>query len=139
MSELDERTATNLKSVYPDLVKIFLKARDLCALSNSPIPIITSSPRTAAEQKVLVARGASTTQHSRHLPDNNGHVFAIDVAFVIAGKLRWDWPLYKNFAAIMKQAADELDLPVEWGGDWKTFKDGPHFQLPWKSYPANKR
>ncbi|EHW5162789.1 TPA: M15 family metallopeptidase, partial [Escherichia coli] len=25
---------------------------------------------------------------------------------------------------------------VEWGGDWKTLKDGPHFQLPHGAYPA---
>ncbi|EGY9805794.1 M15 family metallopeptidase, partial [Escherichia coli] len=24
----------------------------------------------------------------------------------------------------------------EWGGDWKTLKDGPHFQLPHGAYPA---
>ncbi|MBB8438449.1 M15 family metallopeptidase, partial [Escherichia coli] len=24
----------------------------------------------------------------------------------------------------------------EWGGDWKTLKDGPHFQLPHGVYPA---
>jgi len=31
----------------------------------------------------------------------------------------------------------ELGVPVEWGGDWKTFKDGPHFQIPrdWKGRP----
>jgi peptidoglycan L-alanyl-D-glutamate endopeptidase CwlK len=30
----------------------------------------------------------------------------------------------------MKQAAYELNIKIEWGGDWKSFKDGPHFQLP---------
>ena len=38
-------------------------------------------------------------------------------------------------ADAMKQAAEELDVDLEWGGDWKTFKDGPHFQLSRKSYP----
>ncbi|HGC3467746.1 TPA: M15 family metallopeptidase, partial [Escherichia coli] len=23
----------------------------------------------------------------------------------------------------------ELGIAIEWGGDWKTLKDGPHFQL----------
>jgi peptidoglycan L-alanyl-D-glutamate endopeptidase CwlK len=36
----------------------------------------------------------------------------------------------------MKDAAEQLGIQLEWGGDWKTFKDGPHFQLPWKDYPA---
>ena len=48
--------------------------------------------------------------------------------------IRWDWPLYYKIADAVKQAAKELNVPIEWGGDWKTFKDGPHFQLPWGSY-----
>ncbi|WP_049613866.1 M15 family metallopeptidase, partial [Yersinia pekkanenii] len=30
----------------------------------------------------------------------------------------------------------DVGVPIEWGGDWKTLKDGPHFQLPHKEYPA---
>jgi len=29
-----------------------------------------------------------------------------------------------------------LRIPIEWGGDWKSFPDGPHYQLPRKEYPA---
>jgi peptidoglycan L-alanyl-D-glutamate endopeptidase CwlK len=36
----------------------------------------------------------------------------------------------------MKTAAAAEGVPVEWGGDWRSFFDGPHFQLPWASYPA---
>lgn len=129
---MDDRTERNLKSVHPDLVKIFRKA----AIGADPAPTVTSTPRTKKEQAALVAKGASTTMHSRHLPDAKGLVYAIDICFIIGGKMRWDWPLYKSFAARMKKAADELKLPVEWGGDWKTFKDGPHFQLPWAQYPG---
>jgi len=28
-----------------------------------------------------------------------------------------------------------VGVSVEWGGDWKSFKDGPHYQLPWAKYP----
>jgi peptidoglycan L-alanyl-D-glutamate endopeptidase CwlK len=38
----------------------------------------------------------------------------------------------------MKQAAKDVNVPIEWGGDWSAFKDGPHFQLPWVKYPGNK-
>ena len=31
--------------------------------------------------------------------------------------------------------AGGFGVPIEWGGDWRTFKDGPHFQLPKKEYP----
>lgn len=48
-------------------------------------------------------------------------------------------PLYYKIADAMKQAADELRIPIEWGGDWRTFKDGPHFQLPWAQYPEDEK
>jgi peptidoglycan L-alanyl-D-glutamate endopeptidase CwlK len=35
----------------------------------------------------------------------------------------------------MKQASKELDIPVDWGGDWESFKDGAHFQLSYSQYP----
>ena len=33
-------------------------------------------------------------------------------------------------------AAAAEKVAIEWGGDWKSFKDGPHFQLPWAKYPG---
>lgn len=48
-------------------------------------------------------------------------------------------PLYYKIADAMKQAADELRIPIEWGGDWRTFKDGPHFQLPGLNTQKTKR
>ncbi|MGA5902138.1 M15 family metallopeptidase, partial [Escherichia coli] len=37
--------------------------------------------------------------------------------------------LYEKIAQAFKQAAAELGTAIEWGGDCKTLKDGPHFQL----------
>jgi hypothetical protein len=49
--------------------------------------------------------------------------------------LSWDWNYFYPIADAMKQAAKELDVDLEWGGDWRSFPDGPHFQLSWESYP----
>jgi len=49
--------------------------------------------------------------------------------------VRWDWPLYHRLAAVIKAAAGEEKVPVEWGGDWRTSKDAPYWQLAWKHYP----
>ena len=35
----------------------------------------------------------------------------------------------------MKASADALGIDIEWGGDWESFKDWGHFQLPWDEYP----
>lgn len=123
---MDERSKNSLKGVHPDLVKIFTRAYALAEVK----PTVTEGLRTVARQRQLVAKGASQTMNSRHI---TGH--ALDVAFIVGKQVRWDWPLYKTFADVMKQAAKELGLPIEWGGDWKSFKDGPHFQLPHSKYP----
>ena len=41
-----------------------------------------------------------------------------------------DWASFKRLAEVMKESAARLEIPLEWGGDWTTLKDGPHFQLP---------
>lgn len=125
------RSEKNLKGVHPDLVRIYRRAVEISDLD----PVVTCGVRTVAEQKVLVAKGASRTMNSRHIPGRDGFSHAIDVAFIFGADLRWDGPLYKQFAGCMKQAARELKLPVTWGGDWASFRDGPHFELPRNLYP----
>lgn len=126
MKLLDARSLKRLEGVHPDLVKVVKLAFDL-----SPnVFIVTEGLRTLERQKQLLAAGASQTLRSRHL---TGH--AVDLAVKIGAEVRWDWPLYNGLAVVMKDAANRLEVPVEWGGDWKTFKDGPHFQLPWREYP----
>ncbi len=123
---LSARSLKALEGVHPDLVKVVTRAIDLSTLDF----VVTEGLRTIQKQKQLVAAGASQTMRSRHL---NGH--AVDLAALVGGKVRWDYPLYGKLAEAMKHAATELNIPIEWGGDWKSFKDGPHFQLPWGKYP----
>lgn len=133
---LDARSITRLQGVHPDLVAIAKRAAEITV---QPF-IITEGLRTLERQKKLVAAGASTTLRSRHL---TGHAFDVAAFIDMDGtgdytsgdNIRWDWPLYKTISIIIKDAAKELGLPIEWGGDWRTFKDGPHFQLPWREYP----
>jgi peptidoglycan L-alanyl-D-glutamate endopeptidase CwlK len=96
--------------------------------------IVTCGLRTLEEQKILKTKGASKTLRSRHL---TGH--AVDLACTIKGQVRWDWPLYDSLAKRMKAAAKAENVLLEWGGDWVSFKDGPHFQLPWKQYPGTTK
>jgi len=129
---MDQRSEKNLLGVHRDLYVIARLAAVICPIQFT----VTEGLRTIERQKALVAAGASKTMKSRHL---TGH--AIDLAAMVDfdndGDLdiRWDWPLYAKLADAMKQSAKTLTLPIEWGGDWATFKDGPHFQLPWKDYP----
>ena len=123
---LGKRSLERLEDVHPDLVEVVKTAIDITEVDFTVLEGLRSTER----QRKLVAKGASTTMNSRHL---TGH--AVDLGAWVGGTVRWDWPLYYKIADAMKQAASELDIPIEWGGDWKSFKDGPHFQLPWKDYP----
>lgn len=120
------RSLKNLEGVHPDLVKVVERALEISDIDF----MVTEGLRTKEKQKQLIEAGASWTMKSRHL---TGH--AVDLAAMIGREVRWDWPLYSKLAAAMTLAAGEVEVPIEWGGDWKV-KDGPHFQLPWKEYPA---
>jgi len=115
-----------LKKVHPDLQKVIRRAVELSDLDF----VVSEGLRTLERQKELKAIGASQTLNSRHL---TGH--AVDLAVVVGGKARWDWPLYDKLANYVKQAAKECKVPIVWGGDWLKFKDGPHFELDRKVYP----
>lgn len=131
--QLNARSEKNLVGVHPDLVKVVRKAAELTAVDF----IVVEGARSLERQRQLVAKGASQTLKSRHIPDSNrsGLSCAVDVAPVVGGQVRWDWPLYERLAVAMKMAAQDVGVPLEWGGDWRSFKDGPHFQLPWQTHP----
>jgi len=126
---LGARSLARLEGVHPDLVRIVKKA---AALSDLDFTVLEGL-RSVERQKQLVSQGASKTMNSRHI---TGH--AVDLAPMIAGEVRWDWPLYHKLAKIVKAAAADEKVPLQWGGDWRAFKDGPHWELPWKFYPKEK-
>jgi peptidoglycan L-alanyl-D-glutamate endopeptidase CwlK len=122
---LSQQSLNKLQGVHPDLVSVVK-----LAITKSPVDFtVIEGLRTLERQKELVAAGASRTLNSRHL---TGH--AVDLAAVVGKEVRWDWPLYSKLAAAMKDAALELKVSIQWGGDWKKFRDGPHFQLDPKRY-----
>lgn len=126
MYKLGPRSLMRLKGVHPDLVKVVQRAIEISTVDFT----VLEGRRDPARQKVLVESGASQTLNSRHI---TGH--AVDLGAWVDDQVDWSWPLYNQIAAAMKTAAKELNVPLEWGGDWRTFKDGPHFQLPRKAYP----
>ena len=123
---LSTRDLQRLQGVHPDLVRVIKTAAE-----RSPLVFtVLEGLRSEKRQRELVKQGASQTMNSRHL---TGH--AVDIAPLLGGKVSWDWPLYHRIAPIVKQAALEEGVPIEWGGDWRKFKDGPHWQLPFGRYP----
>lgn len=118
---LGATSKARLKGVHPSLVKVVEEA-----IKRTPIDFtVLEGLRTKERQKQLVAKGASKTMNSFHI---TGH--AVDIAPLVDGKVTWDWKYYNQLAPVIKQVAKELGVNITWGGDWKTFKDGPHWQVP---------
>ena len=128
---LSEKSLAKLSGAHPDLQKVIKRAAELSPIDFTILEVV----RTVARQKELVAKGASRTMRSRHLASADGKSRAVDIAPLDGGQVSWAWPLYHNLAPIIKQAAKELGVAIEWGGDWASFADGPHWQLSWKAYP----
>lgn len=135
MKHWDARSLRNLNGIHPDLRKVMDQA-----LQDAPFAfIVTEGLRTVARQRELVRIGASRTMNSRHI---TGH--AVDlVPFVdvnadgrVSTEEMYSWPLYHRLAPAIKAAAAKVGVAIVWGGDWRTFKDGPHWELDRRKYPA---
>lgn len=118
----DDRGRT--AGVSPDLLAIVTRAAEI-----SPIQFRVGESggrRDEATQRDLVARGASQTMNSRHLTGS-----ALDLIPVRPdGQADPNWVEgYDQIASAMRQAAQEMGVTgLEWGGDWKSFVDRPHWQ-----------
>lgn len=123
---LSKRSRDRMQGVHPALVGVIE-----AAIRTTPVDfMITEGMRTRERQAALVKAGASRTLNSRHL---TGH--AVDIAAMVDGKVRWDWPLYPRIAQAIKAAAKARGVALVWGGDWPRLRDGPHFELDRAVYP----
>jgi len=120
---LSQKSLRRLEGVNPALVQVVKRAIQI-----TPIDfIVVEGLRTKERQAYLVEKGASKTMNSRHLTGD-----AVDLAPIVNNKVSWDWKDFYPLAEAVKEAAKQVKVEVEWGGDWTSFKDGPHWQLPRK-------
>ena len=123
--KLGTRSLQNLSGVHPDMQAVVKKAIEITDVDFTVIEGIRNIDR----QRQLVKEGKSTTLNSRHI---TGH--AVDM---VPWPVDWeDLDRFETMAEAMKDAAEELDISIVWGGDWKSFYDAPHFELDRKVYPA---
>ena len=151
---LSAASRKELVRVHQALVSVVEKAAQLSVQEFA----VHDGVRTVDEQKQMVQKGAAQTLDSRHV---TGH--AVDLVPYINGKLRWEWPPIYLIADAMRMGAQELKIPLRWGGAWdvdftasveppadlvanyvsrrrkqglSAFIDGPHFELPRSRYPS---
>lgn len=118
LTAADER---KLVGVAPPLVAVVRRA----AFISPHKFVVLEGVRNLARQRKLLALGATQTLNSKHLSGR-----AVDIAPLDErGKVSWHWPHYHKLALYVKNAAADLKTPIQWGGDWRNFKDGPHWEL----------
>ena len=103
--------------------------------------IVTDGLRTAAQQRALFAQGRTRPgaivtnadgdfKRSNHQPRLTGPYAgfgcAADLTFLDADG-RPSWAITHPWAIYGEQARA---LGLVWGGDWRSFKDRPHVELP---------
>lgn len=127
LRELLEKAELKLKGVHPTVAT---KARQLIsqAYKEEINIIITQGLRTIEEQNALYAQGR--TKPGKIVTNAKGgysyHNFGLAFDFAVLnsdGSVNWNInEKWKRVGQIGKS------LGLEWGGDWKDFKDYPHFQ-----------
>lgn len=107
-------------TLHPDLQKVVDEAIKTYNFS------IICGHRGEADQNRAFNEGKSKVK----FPNSRHNVFPSQAVDVAPYPVNWkDIKAFKELAAHIKGCAATVGVEVEWGGDWKTFKDYPHFQL----------
>lgn len=125
---MNTTSKARLSKVHPALAQKIVQLSDSLFTQNVDIEVVQGL-RTYAEQDALFAQGRTKpgkrVTNARAGQSNHNFGLAVDVAPAKRGKIDWDDE--DGFDAIGREGKR---LGLEWGGDWRTFVDRPHLQLP---------
>lgn len=132
MAHFSQASWEKLEGVHPLMVDV------CCKVLSYHDCLVVYGRRTLEEQRRLFEEGLSKTMNSRHLVQEDGYAYAVDLA-----PYPLDWNNTKRFyyfAGIFLTVAKDLleeDYYIRWGGDWdvdndlddQSFMDLVHFEL----------
>lgn len=126
ITPVDGRSERVIATLLPEAQPIARALVQKASAAGVTIKII-SGLRTYAEQDALYAQGRTVpgniVTNSRGGYSNHNFGIAFDIGVFEGNKYLPDSPKYKAVGAL------GVDLGLEWGGNWKTIVDQPHFQL----------
>lgn len=121
---INSRSLNDLLPQVKSRVEAFIKAADEAGIDL----LVTSTYRDAESQNALYAQGRTTpgkvVTNARAGQSFHNFRCAVDVVAIRNGKPVWDSKdaVWQTIGKIGKQCG------LEWAGDWKRFKEYPHFQ-----------
>ena len=124
--KVDDRSEGVIATLLPE-VQPYARALVTKAGANGITIKVISGLRTYAEQDDLYAQGrtkpGNIVTNARGGYSNHNFGIAFDVGVFEGSSYLDESPKYKAVGVLGK------DLGLEWGGNWKTIQDEPHFQL----------
>ena len=126
LSSFDGRSEANIQTLLPAAQR---KAREFMkTVTDAGITIkIISATRTFAQQDEFFSHGRTKpgpkVTNARGGQSNHNFGVAWDIGIFLNGAYQPESPLYSKVGAIGKR------MGLEWGGDWSSFPDEPHFQV----------
>lgn len=125
----DDRTEANIATLLPKAQILARKAMSAAkALSSGLTVQILSGTRTYAEQNKLYAQKPKVT-NAKGGQSNHNFGIAFDVG-IFKGKAYYTGKNSTETKAYVELSKLIKPVGLEWGGDWKSIVDTPHYQLP---------
>lgn len=126
ISKVDDRSEKNIALLLPEVQPLARALVQKSAANGITIKII-SGLRTYAEQDALYAQGRTSpgkkVTNARGGYSNHNFGIAFDVGVFSGNSYLPESPKYKAVGVL------GMDIGLEWGGNWKSIVDQPHFQL----------
>lgn len=129
--------------LHPTLQTRITELIDLCEKKGIKIEV-TECVRTSAEQDALYAKGrtapGSIVTNAKGSNYSSMHQWGVAFDYIIKQDVDGDGDIDINdlYSHKLMNVVGRLgkSIGLEWGGDWKSIVDKPHFQLPdWGSTP----
>ena len=131
MPKFSTRSKKNLAGAHPLLQQLFNEViKDFDC-------VVLDSQRGRADQEKAFKMGNSKAHFGQ-----SAHNWAPAVALdVVPFPIDWgNTAAFKALGKVVKAKAKALGVPIGWGGDWKTFKDLPHYELtPWREFAKKSK
>lgn len=126
IAEVDSRSEKSIATLQPEVRPMARALVQRARASGITIKVINGL-RSYAEQDALYAQGRSApgpvVTNARAGYSNHNFGIAFDIGVFEGSRYLSDSPKYKAVGVL------GVDLGLEWGGNWRTIVDQPHYQL----------
>lgn len=137
LDQVRSKSSVRLIGLHPVVLAAATVLIERCYVRGVPI-LITQGLRTIAEQDALYAQGrtkpGSIVTNAKGGYSYHNFGLAVDFALLLPNGSSVSWDMNRdyngnNIKDWIEVVEEAEKLGFEWGGDWITFKDYPHFQM----------